>query len=73
MKTNKEEVNIKELHRLLENLINENKIKFRFYNSFLSLDLLEFIYNEKDNTIEMEFRDIMAEHIEELKELNKKF
>ena len=48
--------------------INDNKITFSFYNkSLLDLDLLQICYNKTNDTIELEFRDVLGEHLEELK------
>ena len=55
---------------LLNRLINDNKITFSFYNkSLLDLDLLQICYNKTNDTIELEFRDVLEEHLEELKEI----
>lgn len=54
----------------LEKLIKEDKIKFSFYNnSVLNLDLLQIYYNKHNDKIEIEFRDIMGEHLRELKSI----
>lgn len=54
----------------LEKLIKEDKIKFSFYNnSVLKLDLLQIYYNKHNDKIEIEFRDIMGEHLRELKSI----
>ena len=51
-------------------MINDNKITFSFYNnSLLDLDLLQICYNKTNDTIELEFRDVMGEYLEELKRL----
>lgn len=65
----KNEINMSEIHKLLNNLIKENKIKFDYYNSSLSLDLLQVCYNEKDDTIEISFRDVLTERVQELREI----
>ena len=64
---------MKKLYKLLNKLIKDNKIKFDFYNGNNTLDLLQLIYNKKDDTIELEFRNIYAEYIEELRKINKKY
>lgn len=66
---NKNDIEMKEMYKLLNQLIKDDKIKFSFYNSPLSLDLLNFCHNKVDDTIELEFRDVMAEHISELKQI----
>ena len=59
-----------EFHKLLNKLIKDGKIQFSFYNNhLLSLDLLSSCYNSKSDIIELDFRDIMAEHISELREI----
>lgn len=70
---NQEKTDMVEFHKLLNKLIKDGKIKFSFYNNrLLSLDLLSSCYNSKSNIIELEFRDIMAEHISELREIMNK-
>ena len=69
-KNNKEEWNLKVIQEMLNQLINDNKIKFEFYNnSLLQLDLLQMCYNKIDNKLELKFRDVMGEHINELKKI----
>ena len=67
---NEEEMDMKIFRDLLNRLINDNKITFSFYNkSLLDLDLLQICYNKTNDTIELEFRDVLEEHLEELKEI----
>ena len=67
---NEEEIDMKIFRDLLNRLINDNKITFSFYNkSLLDLDLLQICYNKTNDTIELEFRDVLEEHLEELKEI----
>ena len=67
---NEEEINMKIFRDLLNKLINDNKITFSFYNnSLLDLDLLQICYNKNNDTIELEFRDVMGEYLKELKEI----
>ena len=67
---NEEEIDMNIFRDLLNRLINDNKITFNFYNnSLLDLDLLQICYNKTNDTIELEFRDIMGEYLEELKEI----
>ena len=72
IKKNENDIEMKKLYKLLNKLIKDNKIKFDFYNRNNTLDLLQLIYNKKDDTIEVEFRNIYAEYIEEFKKLNSK-
>ena len=70
---NEEEINMNIFRDLLNRLINDNKIIFSFYNnSLLDLDLLQICYNKINATIELEFRDVMGEYLEELKKIMKK-
>ena len=70
---NRKEIDVKIFRDVLNKLINDNKITFSFYNnSLLDLDLLQICYNKTNNTIELEFRDVMGEYLEELKEVMKK-
>lgn len=70
---NEEEIDMNIFRDLLNRLINDNKITFNFYNnSLLDLDLLQICYNKTNDTIELEFRDVMGEYLEELKKIMKK-
>ena len=54
----------------LTKLINANKITFSFYNnSLLKLDAIQVCYNEKNNTIEFQFINVISEYLDELKKL----
>lgn len=64
--------NIEEEYTILNKMIKEDKIKFKFLNKSENLELLQFCINKKNNTLEFEFRDVMKEHIEELKILLEK-
>ena len=65
---NEEEIDMNIFRDLLNRLINDNKIIFSFYNnSLLDLDLLQICYNKTNDTIELEFRDVMGEYLEELR------
>ena len=65
---NEEEIDMNIFRDLLNRLINDNKITFNFYNnSLLDLDLLQICYNKTNDTLELEFRDVMGEYLEELK------
>ena len=69
-KNKKTDIDIKLYLSTLERLIKEDKIKFSFYNnSLLNLDLLQIYYNKHEDRIEMEFRDVMVEHLIELRNL----
>lgn len=69
-KNKKDDIDIKSYLSTLERLIKEDKIKFSFYNnSLLNLDLLQIYYNKYNDKIEMEFRDVMGEHLDELKNI----
>lgn len=65
-----EQINMKIFRDILNKLINDDRVKFKFYNnSLLKLDLLQICYNKTNNTLEVEFRDIMGEHLKELREI----
>ena len=69
-KKNEEEINMEIFRDLLNRLINDNKITFSFYNnSLLDLDLLQICYNKTNDTIELEFRDVMREYLRELRDI----
>lgn len=69
-KENEEELNMRNVSNLLTKLINDKKVRFKFYNnSFLELDLLQICYNKNKEILELEFRDVMGEYLKELKEI----
>ena len=51
-------------------MIKNNKIKFEFYNSTIPLELLQICFNGKENTVELEFRDIQKYYVDELKKIS---
>lgn len=63
---------MKEIHRLINSLIKEDRLKFRFYNNYNELELLQLCHNKVDNTIEFEFRNNMSEYLEEMKSIMNK-
>lgn len=69
-KKDEEQIDMKIFRDILNQLINDDKIKFSFYNnSLLKLDLLQICYNKINNTLELEFIDVMGEHIKELRKI----
>ena len=67
---NKEEINMNIFREVLNKLIKDEKIKFSFYNnSLLDLELLQVCYDESKNALELEFRDVMGEHLKELRDI----
>ena len=49
-------------------IIIQKLFSLTFYNnSLLDLDVLQICYNKTNDTIELEFRDVMGEYLEELK------
>ena len=71
---NKVKTDTSEIFKILNALIKDNKIKFKFNdNNLVTLDPISVIKNNTNNTIEIEFRNVVKEHLEELKSiLNKK-
>ena len=66
----KEEINMNIFRDVLNKLIKDEKIKFSFYNnSLLDLELLQVCYDESKNALELEFRDVMGEHLKELRDI----
>ena len=63
-----EELN--DIYLLLNNLIKEGKIKFNYYNNSFPLELLQMCQNKTNNTIELKFRDIFKEYIDEFKSIS---
>lgn len=68
----KNNFDMKEIHKLINSLIKEDRLKFRFYNNYNELELLQLCHNKVDNTIEFEFRNNMAEYLEEIKSIMNK-
>lgn len=68
----KNNFDMKEIHKLINSLIKEDRLKFSFYNSLDKLELLQLCHNKVDNTIEFEFRNRMAEYLEEMKNIMNK-
>lgn len=68
----KNNFDMKEIYKLINSLIKEDRLKFNFYNSFNKLELLQLCHNKVDNTIEFEFRNCMAEYLEEMKSIMNK-
>lgn len=68
----KNNLDMNEIHKLINSLIKEDKLKFRFYNSLDKLELLQLCHNKVNNTIEFEFRNRMAEYLEEMKNIMNK-
>lgn len=68
-KENNEE--LKEIYLLVNDLIRDGKIKFDYYNSSFPLELLEICENKTNNTVELKFRDIFKEYVDEFKSISK--
>lgn len=68
----KNNFNMKEIHKLINSLIKEDRFKFSFYNSLDKLELLQICHNKVDDTIEFQFRNRMAEYLEEMKNIMNK-
>ena len=74
MRKNNKKEDLKIYIDILNNLIKNNKVSFKFYNNnLLDLDLIQICYNTKEEIIELQFRDVMKEYIEELKQLTKNY
>ena len=60
-------------YNLINKLIKDNKIKFEYYNNKqVPLDLIQIYHNQIDDTIELKFRNIMQEYLDEIKEITNK-
>lgn len=67
---NNKDISMTTFQNTLTKLINDNKITFSFYNnSLLKLDAIQICYNKKNNKIELQFRNVISEYLDELKEL----
>lgn len=67
-----EKMDMKHIHDILNTLIKENKIKFCFYDCSLPLELLQLCHNTTNDTLELSFRNVVQERINEFKEINEK-
>ena len=63
------EENLNEVNMVLNKLIKNNKIKFRFYNSMQELEVVQICENKNEDVIEINFRDIQGEYVEQLREI----
>lgn len=63
------ETNIKDIYNSVNKLIKDEKIKFKFYNSYDKLEVLQICQNIADNTIEVNFRNTHKEYVSKLKDL----
>ena len=62
---NKVKTDTSEIYKILNALIKDNKIKFKFNdNNLVTLDPISVIKNNTNNTIEIEFRNVVKEHLE---------
>lgn len=60
-------------YNLINKLIKDNKIKFEYYNNKqVPLNLIQIYHNQIDDTIELKFRNIMQEYLDEIKEITNK-
>lgn len=60
------------LYDVVNTLINDNKIKFQFYDKDIPLELAQVCYNKCDNRVELSFYNIAKQYVDELKEIIKK-
>ena len=63
------EENLNEVNMVLNKLIKNNKIKFRFYNSLQELEVVQVCENKNEDVIEINFRNIQGEYVEQLREI----
>ena len=64
---------MKDNYNLINKLIKDNKIKFEYYNNRqVPLDLIQICHNKIEDTIELKFRNIMQEYLDEIKEITNK-
>lgn len=66
------EKNIDDMYDNINTLIKNQKMKFKFYNSYEELEILQVCRNKVNNVIEVYFRNIQKEYINELKEVMNK-
>lgn len=69
-KSNKTETDMKIFSDTMNQLIRERKIEFGFYdNKLIKLELLQICYDMSKDRLEIEFRDVIGDHLSKLKEL----
>ena len=69
-KSNKTETDMKIFSDTMNQLIREKKIEFGFYdNKLIKLELLQICYDKNKDRLEIEFRDVIGDHLSKLKEL----
>lgn len=68
-----EKKELQEFYNILNKLIKESKIRFNLYNSDKEIDLIQCTMNNVDNTIDLSFRDIMTERIDELRQVTEEY
>lgn len=68
IKKNKNNYDMKELYKVLNKLIKEDRLKFYFNNNINKIELIKICHNRVEDTIEFEFRNNIAEYIEEMKQ-----
>ena len=72
-KSNKTETDMKIFSDTMNQLIREKKIEFGFYdNKLIKLELLQICYDKSKDRLEIEFRDVMSEYIQELRRIKNK-
>lgn len=71
-KNEKQEINLKKFGKTLNKLIKEEKVSFKFYNdTLLKLDVIQLVYDKKKEILELEFRNVIKEQVQELNRLIK--
>lgn len=71
MKYKNDKIDLNEQYKIVEKLISNNKLEFLYYGKENPIEILSIIKNKKDNKIDVIFRNIMDERINELKSLLK--
>lgn len=71
-KNEKQKINLKKFGKTLNKLIKEEKVSFKFYNdTLLKLDVIQLVYDKKEEILELEFRNVIKEQVQELNRLIK--
>lgn len=73
LKKDNEKNNFAETYNLVNSLIHDNKITFNYYNNTQKIEPIQVCYNKKEQRIEVTFRNILQEHIDELRALNEQY
>ena len=62
---------LREVYLLINDLIKDGKIQFKYYDSTFTLELLDICENKVNNTVDIRFRDVFKEYVDTFKSISK--